>query len=845
MKINISQYLPAEFLTMKRFFPVGKEKSNVPTGWSNPENQMLFDEALKKSAVGNVGFDTSGHEQGADYLMLDFDHVLDDNGEFVNDDARKWFLWIRKQLGGYCERSISGHGIHILAKPTAGKFPRIVNKKGEGVLYFDEANNVKLEIFYKTAGRYCLLTGNLFDCEAGASIAEGVVVDNVLETLLAQIKPPEQKKSAKTVPTTEHSHNTEKISLEVEELKNRINATVTPADLSAKGYLQRSENGAPEPTGYICPWCRSGTHEHKTGALTWYEVPNPHFACHAHGCGGDVIKFLSQIYGIDNRGADYFALIRKAADDFKIPYDAATFNIKSRPEMSLEAAQDVSNGDDVPLTREQEFRLFSGDLSDEDFARRIYFMYPSEFRYLQNENRWLINRRNNHGGGVFEDRGEQSSAVGKFALKLRHTLFVNVGSEPQCPPITQNADGIPEMDKKAHDEYKRQLKLYQYKLDVAKHLKKTKNISQAVTMLKNFEQITIGYEDLNRNKNLLNVLNGVVDLQTGNLMKYHADFLLTRQAAAAYDPNVDTSFVEKFFADILPDENTRHAVWRYLGYCLTGEKNYHISEMWQGGGANGKSTALDVIMKLFGTYAKKLPAAGILESRRPADGNAATPAISQLADDVRLAVIDELPRNCRIDTALFKTLTGDETAYSRELYCKPRLVELRAKLLINGNHLPTFDVDDDGMLRRINRVPFTQRFSGERADPNLPAKLSTPENLSALLKICVDEAVAYYRNGLLESDEMREAKEDYIVENDFVRNFLVDNCITGHGGEISRKALEDKLREAYPRECSRLKKKDLLDALINHLEPHGAYYEQTTHKRNVFKNIQWLDNGSN
>lgn len=149
------------------------------------------------------------------------------------------------------------------------------------------------------------------------------------------------------------------------------------------------------------------------------------------------------------------------------------------------------------------------------------------------------------------------------------------------------------------------------------------------------------------------------------------------------------------------------------------------------------------------------------------------------------------------------------------------------------------------MVRRINRVPFTQRFSGERADPNLPAKLSTPENLSALLKICVDEAVAYYRNGLLESDEMREAKENYIDENDFVRNFLVDNCITGHGGEISRKALEDKLREAYPRECSRLKKKDLLDALINHLEPHGAYYEQTTHKRNVFKNIRWLDNGTN
>ena len=246
-------------------------------------------------------------------------------------------------------------------------------------------------------------------------------------------------------------------------------------------------------------------------------------------------------------------------------------------------------------------------------------------------------------------------------------------------------------------------------------------------------------------------------------------------------------------------------------------------------------------MKVFGSYAKKLPTAGLLESRRPVDGNSATPAIAQLDGDIRLAIIDELPRNVRLDAALFKTLTGDEFVYSRALYCSPRLIELRAKFIINGNHLPTFDVDDGGLERRITNIPFNQKFIGARADSKLSEKLSTPENLSALLKILVDEAKEYYVDGLLESDEMKAAKEEYFAENDFVRNFLVENCITGKGGEITRKALEEKITAAYPRECARLKKKELLDQIIERLEPHDVIYTKRRDNKNIFKNIRWLD----
>lgn len=466
--------------------------------------------------------------------------------------------------------------------------------------------------------------------------------------------------------------------------------------------------------------------------------------------------------------------------------------------------------DTIKFTPAQKAFLYSGDLFDADFASRLEFVFPNEFRYMQDDDSWMILRRNDKGGGVWKNGGGNKRVLSPFANKLSDALIANA-----TPDSHQAVFG--------------------------KHLKKQRNVSNALEMLTGISRLIIHPEDLNRHKNLLNVLNGVVDLKTGKFYSFNPDYLFTNQANAAFIPDVDTSFVEKFFASILPDEQTRRAVFRYLAYCLTGEKNYHVSEFWRGKGANGKSTALDTVKDVFGTYAKRLPASGILESRRLTDGNSATPAIAQLDGDVRLAIIDELPRNARIDSALFKTLTGDKSVYSRELYCSPRTIELRAKFIINGNHLPTFDVDDDGMLRRITNIPFTQSFKGNRADDKIAEKLSSPANHSALLKILVDEAKLFYREGLIESDEMKTAKDEYIAESDFVASFLIDNCITGKGGSITRKALEERIKASYPRECSRLKKHELLDQIISRLEPHEAFYTKDRSKRNIFKNVMWIE----
>lgn len=181
---DLTVNLPTEISALPRFFPVGADKTPHIKKWSDPVNQMPLADVNSQF----VGFDTCGHGRGDDYLFLDFDHVLNDNGEFISCDAESWYNYL-KCVNSYCERSLSGHGLHFLFKPSPNNFPAF-SGGDKGSIYFtnDKKNGAKIEVFYGSAGRYCLLTGDLFNCKPNASIVDGGLADDVFQTVLDEIK---------------------------------------------------------------------------------------------------------------------------------------------------------------------------------------------------------------------------------------------------------------------------------------------------------------------------------------------------------------------------------------------------------------------------------------------------------------------------------------------------------------------------------------------------------------------------------------------------------------------------------------------------------------------------------
>ena len=187
IKQNLKK-IPSKLLKEKRWIPVTHEKKPKITAWSDPQNQSLPNDLELP-----IAFDiTARHPFLADnYLVFDFDHILDEAGNFVTEEARIAYEQV-KALSTFGELSQSGSGFHFVVVPTRDKFPTMGPKK----LYFDrgyrpdgtkmlENQRAKLEIFYKTGGRYFVFTGNLI--EGSGDILRSSTVDNVISDFLRQI----------------------------------------------------------------------------------------------------------------------------------------------------------------------------------------------------------------------------------------------------------------------------------------------------------------------------------------------------------------------------------------------------------------------------------------------------------------------------------------------------------------------------------------------------------------------------------------------------------------------------------------------------------------------------------
>lgn len=467
----------------------------------------------------------------------------------------------------------------------------------------------------------------------------------------------------------------------------------------------------------------------------------------------------------------------------------------------------ANRADSNILTAEQRAFLFSGDLSDDDFAKKIAFMYKDCIRFIANPvDEWLIFKNNPHNGGVWKNAGEKNSALYPFTVELAEKLIANAESK---------------------DEQK-----------FGKKLKETKKKNSSITAIKGIRPTTITLDDLNTHDNLLNVLNGVIDLENRSLLDAAPELLLTQQVNAIYRRDYHNKFVDDFLIGILPDEPTRNALIRFLGYAATGLCSEERALFCNGAGGNGKGTLTKTLLLLFADYATALRTSAVLFAGRGQDAGAATTELNPL-ENCRLAIVEELPQGGKLDVAKFKNLTGGDKIPIRRLHQEQITIEPHFSPILSGNYLPELsDTRDPGLLRRIMNIPFTQSFIGKERDPKLKAKLATPDALSGLLSLIVDAAKDWYRNGLLESDSMRQATKEYFEENDFIGEFIDEHCDRGKDLSIPRKEFMEKLKDECETECRRLfsnRDRALTDA-IRRID--GITYQRNK-AGNSFHGIGW------
>jgi P4 family phage/plasmid primase-like protien len=258
--------------------------------------------------------------------------------------------------------------------------------------------------------------------------------------------------------------------------------------------------------------------------------------------------------------------------------------------------------------------------------------------------------------------------------------------------------------------------------------------------------------DFDRDPDLLNCPNGVIDLRTGEVLKHDPDRLITKLAGTDYVPGAFSPALKAALEAVPAD--SRDWLQRRLGEAATGHSGEELV-LLSGTGRNGKTLLMGAAFRALGSYAAKVPNTLLLRARQ---SGGATPERMTLRG-VRLAYMEETPEDGYLDATVVKDLLDAEEIEGRHLY--KDIVSWRPthSLFLNTNHPPTMGDTSDAAWRRLTRLDFPYRFRrvseeieserDRRGDPGLKAALGhTHEGQRALLAWIVAGARAYYASGI-------------------------------------------------------------------------------------------------
>lgn len=304
-------------------------------------------------------------------------------------------------------------------------------------------------------------------------------------------------------------------------------------------------------------------------------------------------------------------------------------------------------------------------------------------------------------------------------------------------------------------------------------------INHMIKMASSEPGIIITHEYLDTNHYLLNVLNGTIDLRTGELREHRRDDYITKLAPVMYNPNAKAPTWEKFLNDIFAgDQELIKYMQRVIGYSLTGDTSEDAYFILYGDGANGKSTFLETIQGLLGDYAQTAPPS--LVTAKTQQNNGANNDVARLRG-ARFVSASETEQGARLAEALIKRLTGGDTLTAR--FLNKEFFEFKAicKLFIATNYLLNIKGTDKGIWRRTHLVPFTVEIPKEKQDKHLDEKLSA--EWPGILNWALEGTKDWLRLGDLKPPAaVVNATAEYRWEMDVLGQFL-DMCIERKPGE--------------------------------------------------------------
>lgn len=427
----------------------------------------------------------------------------------------------------------------------------------------------------------------------------------------------------------------------------------------------------------------------------------------------------------------------------------------------------------------------------------------------------------------------------EFAKKLKeicfdnkHVLFTGKGKEPEGYLY----NGVYWVDLSLHNAELKQKhfdNLYKFYCDALdkekdsleestyKSLKgqiKTLNTNKTRTnILKIFQADNyVADVEWNKNKKLFVFENCVYNLETDGFVTSNPEDYINTSCGYKYDDSKKDEFekakqkIKDFVCSILLNTDVEY-VWKLLGSCVVQSNAEEKAYFLLGIGRNGKGTLVKPFKSALGRYWGDLNMTYYTTHDKGADTpnqNLYNCRNSRVVSSVEVSDSDYQNRAVKFVSDKFKTLSGNDTIYARELGTKNVAYFQAGKAFIQTNVMPTFTKLDTSLKERIVVINFPYTFkenpieSNERPiDMSLKNEFDKEIYKTAMISILFDNYKKYKNEGLTIPESVNSYTKSYFA-SESIKGWIDENLEPCEGKSIDLKTMASLYEEATDKKVS-------------------------------------------
>ena len=296
-------------------------------------------------------------------------------------------------------------------------------------------------------------------------------------------------------------------------------------------------------------------------------------------------------------------------------------------------------------------------------------------------------------------------------------------------------------------------------------------------------QVEIAAEKFDQRSELLNTPNGVVVMETLEILPPDPSYLFTTITNVGYVPGASHADIDELMS-CLPDEERRWMLDR-IGQAIIGTPPDEATmTLLVGFGANGKTSLMHAANLVLGSFFGRIPVSVLSSSTRSGPNDKMT------LRGVRMAVIEEFPEGHTLSNRNLKEIIGTPVLQGRFLFKEWVTWKATHTLFVTTNELPRVDETDHGTWRRFDVVSFPYRYvsgnspltTGDKvADPKLLTRIASNKEgqLEAMLSMIIEAAsdlLAPGKTSISPTEIMAAAKEAWRERSDKIYSF-VGECV--------------------------------------------------------------------